>query len=313
MEHRKIWERDPGYNRLHGYALFAARTCFRSVKVEGREHIPTDGGALLLAPNHCATLMDPLTTLIGFPKPAGFGARSDIFAKPKIARILYKLKILPIARERNGLSEVAKNFEVFDEIVDCLDHGLPFCLYAEGRHRAERGLLPVKKGIFRVAKQAVDQLDKSVRVLPMGLDYEYFFRAQGRVAIRFGEPIDIGEYFASHADQPEPEIYRMLCEELRERILALIGRIPERRHGRIFLRILASILMLPVFVVCAAASFPIWLPEAIIVSKLKDKAWTHTVRFVLHFLLPVFLPFIIIFERILLYWMELLEDLRKKD
>ena len=103
----------------------------------------------------------------------------------------------------------------------------------------------------------------------------------------------------------------MLCEELRDRILALIGRIPERRHGRILLRILASILMLPVFVLCAAGSILIWLPLLIIMSRIKDKAWTHTVRFVLHMLFPVLWPFHIFFERILRYWLELAEDLKK--
>ena len=312
MMHRNIWEKDSYYEWLRRYADLSLRSCFRSVKIEGREHIPTDGGALLVAPNHCAALLDPITTLVGFRAAVGFGARSDVFAKPKTAKILNRFKMLPIARERNGLSEVAKNFEVFDEIVDSLDHGLPFCLYAEGMHRAERGMLPVKKGIFRVAKQAVDQLDKPVRVLPMGLDYEYLFRGQGRAVIRFGEPIDIGEYFAAHADLPEAEIYRMLCTELRERDLALIGRVPERRHGRIALRVLASILMLPFFVVCAVGSLPIWVPQVILVSKLKDKAWTHTIRFLLHLALPVFVPFHIFFERILRYWLELAEDLRKK-
>ena len=311
MEHKKIWERYPGYDLLRWYARWSIRSCFRSLTVEGRGHIPTDDGALLLAPNHCATLLDPMSTLYGFNAAVGFGARSDIFANPKVARILYWLKILPIARERNGLSEVAKNFEVFDEIVDCLAHDMPFCLYAEGRHRAERGLLPIKKGIFRVAKQAVDALDKPVRVLPMGLDYEYFFRGQGRAVIRFGEPIDVGEFFAAHADLPEAEIYRLLCEELRERILALIGRIPERRHGRILLRILASILMLPVFVLCAVGSILIWVPQLVIMSRIKDKAWTHTVRFLMHMLFPIFWPFHIFFERILRYWLELAEDLKK--
>jgi len=307
---RKIWKKNSGYDRLRRYAIWTVRTCFSSLTIEGREHIPTDG-ALLVAPNHCATMMDPMMVLAGFQAPIGFGARSDIFANKKTAKKLNWLKILPIARERNGRQEVAKNFEVFDEIVESLRNGLPFCLYPEGMHRPERGMLPVKKGIFRIAKQAVDQLDVPVRVLPMGLDYEYFFRGQGRAAIRFGEPIDVGAYFASHADQPEAEIYRDLCTELRERDLALIGRIPERRHDRIALRILASVLMLPVFLVCAAGSLLIWLPQAIIVSNLKDKAWTHTIRFFTHFLLPIFVPFHIFFERILRYWAELFEDLKK--
>ena len=168
---RKIWEYDRVYRVMKVYVNLCTRSCFRSVRLEGLERIPQDG-AVILAPNHCAAMMDPMLVLLTRNTPIAFGARSDIFAKPAIARILRWLRIVPIARERNGLQEVAKNYEVFDEIVDCLDHEVPFCLYREGTHRAERGMMPVKKGIFRIAKMALDKLGKPVRVVPVGIAYE---------------------------------------------------------------------------------------------------------------------------------------------
>ena len=310
----KLWEPDRLYDRLHAYSNVAVRTCFRSLTVEGLENIPTEG-AVMLAPNHVATLMDPLVCLCIDGKPIGFGARSDIFANPKTARILRRLRILPIARERNGLQEVTKNYEIFDEIVDCMDHGMRFCLYAEGTHRPERGMLPVKKGIFRVAKLACDRLDpaKPVYVVPMGLDYEYFFRAQGRVAVRIGKPIDIRAEFARReaAGMPEGDIYRELCQMLREADLALIGRLPERRHDRKLLRCLLGLLLLPLFAVCAVGALLIWLPRLILVSQMKDKAWTHTVRYLLHLVFPILWPFAIGFERMLNLYRNLIEDFRK--
>ena len=157
----KIWEEYRGYRLCQAYVNLATRSTFRSVRVEGLENVPSEG-AVLLAPNHCATLMDPLLMLVALRRPVGFGARSDIFANPRIARILRWLRIVPLARERNGLSEVAKNFAVFDEIIDCIGHDVPFCMYAEGTHRPERGMLPVKKAIFRIARMAREQLGKPV-------------------------------------------------------------------------------------------------------------------------------------------------------
>lgn len=304
---RKLWDITPGYRRLLAYSRFITRSCFRSIRVEGIENLPKEG-AVMLGPNHCAAMMDPMTILYAINRPVGFAARSDIFANPKIASILNWLRILPIARERNGLQEVAKNYEIFDEIVDCMRHDLTFCLFSEGTHRPEPGMLPVKKGIFRICKQALDQLDRPVRVVPMGLDYEYFFRGQGRVVVRFGEPIDIGAFFADRPELAEGDIYRELCKELRERDLALIGRIPEHRHDRVAIRTLVSILLLPLFLLCAAGSILIWLPHLILMATMEDKAWSHTVRFVLHCFLPVFIPFHIGFERILNYWRDLVED-----
>ena len=189
----KIWEPYRGYTRCRHYTDLITRSCFRSIRIEGRERIPAEG-AVILAPNHCATLLDPMLQLLLRPDkaPIAFGARSDIFANPRTAKILRWLRIVPIARERNGLNEVAKNFEVFDEIVDCLDHDVPFCMYAEGTHRAERGMLPVKKGLFRVAKMASDHLGKPVYIFPIGTCYEDFFRGQTRVRMRVGEPMEIG-------------------------------------------------------------------------------------------------------------------------
>ena len=304
----KIWEEYRGYRFCQKYVNLSTRSTFRSIQIAGLENVPQQG-AVLLAPNHCATLMDPLLILAALRRPVGFGARSDIFAKPRIAKILRWLRIVPLARERNGLTEVAKNFAVFDEIIDCIGHDVPFCMYAEGVHRAARGMLPVKKALFRIAKMAREQLGKPVFIVPVGVNFEYFFRGQGRVRMRFGEPVEIGEAFARHAGEPEAEIYRALCEELREADLALIGPEMERRHGRRLLRALGALLSLPLFALCAVGSILIWLPLRLIMRGMKDKAWTHTVRYALHFVLPLFWIFHIPFERLLNFYANLLEDL----
>jgi 1-acyl-sn-glycerol-3-phosphate acyltransferase len=250
--------------------------------------------------------MDPMLQLLLRPgkEPIAYGARSDIFTNPRTISILRWLRIVPIARERNGLAEVAKNFEVFDEIVDCLDHDVPFCMYAEGTHRAERGMLPVKKGLFRIAKMASDQLEKPVYIYPIGTCYEDFFRGQTRVRMRVGEPMEIGAEFARRADMPEAEIYRELCEELRARVITLIGEPIERRR-RSWFHIPAALLSLPLFAVCAVGALPIWLPYLLIMRKMKDKAWSHTVRYGLHLALPLFVPFHIGYERLLVFYRDL--------
>ena len=293
----KIWEEYRWYRPARAYVDFITRTCLRSIQIEGLENIPRSG-AVLLAPNHCATLMDPLIQL-QIPGLIGFGARSDIFQNPKTAKILRWLRIVPLARERNGLAEVAKNFETFEEIIDCLAHDVPFCMYAEGTHHPAPGMLPLKKGIFRIAKMASEQLGKPVYIVPIGTNYEDFFRGQTRVRMRIGEPMEIAEEFARREGLAEAEIYRELCEELRNRDLALIGEPMTFKCPGKGLRWILSLLSLLLFAICAVGALPISLPYLLIMRGMKDKAWAHTVRFGLHLFLPIFVPFHIGYERLL--------------
>ena len=117
---KKIWEEYPFYRLGRFHANNSARTCFSSLKCEGLENIPKDGAVLLTA-NHCATLMDPLLILSSRRELTAFGSRVDLFAKPWQNKTFHWMRMVPFARERDGLKEVARNFEFFDEIIDCIE------------------------------------------------------------------------------------------------------------------------------------------------------------------------------------------------
>lgn len=306
---RKIWQESFWYNIGRYYVDFCTRASFSSVKVEGKENIPSRG-AVMLAPNHRCALMDALLMLLIDHRPIGFGARMDIFRKPRIAAALRWLRILPIARERDGLKKVIRNYDTFDEISDCFAHGMPFCLFSEGTHRTEPGMMPVHKGIFRAARIASEKLGEPVYIVPVGLDYEYFFRQTGKAVIRIGEAFEINEFMAMHRSDSDSQMWKSLCDELRGRILRLVDRIPERRHDRIALRLAAAVLSLPLFVVCDLCAFPIWLPSRLVLRTMKDKAWTHTVYYVFRLLLPLFIPFFWVSTQLLDFYDKLIKDLR---
>lgn len=305
---KPIWIEDPNYSIARYYVDFCARTSFISLKVEGRENLPNDG-VVILAPNHRAALMDPLLVLQLRHKPIGFGARADIFRNRKVAAILNWLRIVPIARERDGLKEVSANFAVFDEIVECLAHQTPFCLFSEGTHRAERGMMPVKKGIFRIARMAMEKIGKPVYIVPIGLEYEYFQRQMGRAAVRVGKPIELGAFIDAHIDEGEAHTNQLLCAELRSRILALTDQLPERNKDFLLPRIVLGALCLPLFASCALAALPIWLPSYLILRNMEDKAWAHTVNFAVRFLLPLLWPAWWIFCLLLNLYRNIREDL----
>ena len=58
----KAYQNDWRYNILKKWCDATVRSLFGTVSSDGKEDLPTDG-AVILAPNHCNTLMDALVVL----------------------------------------------------------------------------------------------------------------------------------------------------------------------------------------------------------------------------------------------------------
>ena len=225
---KKPYERDWRYSWARVWCDDAIRSIFSNITSEGKEYVPSDG-AVILAPNHCNTLMDALVILQDWKEATLFGARADIFRKPAVDRILRFLKILPISRVRDGMQAVLKNRKTMDEVVDCLDQGMKYCMFCEGTHRTIHSLLPLKKGIVRNALLANERLGsrKPVYVVPVGLEYQDYYRTRTPMSIRYGEAINVTEFISAHPEMGEGRIYRALLPMLRERISSLITCLPD--------------------------------------------------------------------------------------
>lgn len=284
-EMRKVWKYDFGYTFFRPYIQWAARTCYSKITVEGLENVPDASKAsVLLCSNHCNCLMDALIMLQSRREPTAYVSRSDIFKKPLIARCLNNMRILPIYRKRDGEDSQQRNVAVFDNVVECLNHGVAFSILPEGTHRARRSLLPLKKGVFRIAHQALESNpDRQVFIVPAGLDYTDFFHLAYPVKITFGEPMEIkgGEDLDELADELAGRLTTLFPyfpddEHLDEREKAFDE---SRRPHPGFAHCLLSILLLPLLLVAGFLCSPILVLTAFFKNKLKDKAWINTTRF----------------------------------
>ena len=191
-ENRKIQDFDGLYAFLRHYVDFMLRMAYRRIKYVGLEKVPADG-AVIYAPNHTNALMDALVILAMDRKQKVFVARADIFRNPKVAKILRFLKIMPIMRIRDGMDEVRKNTEIIHKSVDVLMDKVPFCILPEGRHQAKHSLLPLSKGIFRIALEAEELKNGRLPlyIVTVGLAYGNFLRFRSSVLLQTGEPINV--------------------------------------------------------------------------------------------------------------------------
>lgn len=268
-----IDRKDGLYDFLRKYIDLIVRASYGKVEVFGRESLPKDG-CIIFAPNHCNTLMDALVVLQSDKGPTAFGARADIFRKPKIAELLRWLRIVPLARIRDGVDSLRGNESVFSEVADCLLKGVPFCIFPEGTHHVGYEVHPAKGGIYHIAQQAVEKGAEKVWIVPVGLSYSDFYNYRGDVTLRFGEAMDYADF--------EDLTPRQRCDKLTQAIQELVIKpedAVEPGRKRDFMGVLSRIASLPLLLFFGALSLTVWLPAELIIRKMKDKAWSNTVRF----------------------------------
>ena len=291
----KIQEKDRLYSFLRPYVDWMFRRSYRTFRYIGKENIPTDG-AIIFAPNHTNALCDAMAILGIDHRRKVFVARADIFKDPKKAKLLNWLKIMPINRVRDGLDEVRHNDETINKAVDTLRDGVPFCILPEGTHRPKHSLLPLSKGIFRIALQANDTFgdEKPVYIVPVGLEYGDYFHLWNSLTVNIGKPIDVTAFAQAHAALDRPQLMMALREELTLRMRELILWVPDdeqyeqniakllppKKHLPRWLAIPLAVLLFPLFVLSAIMTIPLWGMWLVIQKKVKDPAFHNSVQYV---------------------------------
>ena len=281
----KIQDKDRLYLFLRPYVDWLFRQSYRSFRYVGKENIPTDG-AIIFAPNHTNALCDAMVILGIDARQKVFVARADIFKDPKKAKILNWLKIMPISRVRDGLDEVRHDGETINKAVDTLRDGVPFCIFAEGTHHPDRTLLPLNKGIFRIALQANESFgeEKPVYIVPVDIAYGDFFHLWNSVDVTIDAPINVTEFILQHSELSYPQQIMALREELTERMTSLVQdeRLPVTGYGKLprWEAIPLAVLLSPLMVVSLMMTIPLWGMWLLIQKKVQDRAFHNSVQFV---------------------------------
>ncbi len=203
MAQHNIEKWDLGYALLRPFVNLNYRGYFKNIYIRGKENIPDDT-PLIYAPNHQNALMDALALVYSAPGQPVFLARSDIFHNPLIARILTFLKLLPIYRIRDGYDALQHNDRILAKVGDIMRSHKSLVIFPEGNHAPERRLRPLKKGICRIAFQAEarQHFNLGLKIIPVGLEYDNFYKFGHNLIIRFGQPIGVASYQELYRQNP---------------------------------------------------------------------------------------------------------------
>jgi 1-acyl-sn-glycerol-3-phosphate acyltransferase len=182
------------------------------VRVEGAEHVPADGSAIM-ASNHIS-FSDSVFLPLVLRRRITFVAKAEYFEDPKTAWIFRALGQIPIKREGGSASQRA-----LASAAEVLTAGGIFGIYPEGTRSPDGRLYKGHTGIARLALQT------GAPVLPVAMIGTREAQPIGQVVPRFFMPITVRigapmtfDRFADRADDPRVlrEITDSIMYELRE-------------------------------------------------------------------------------------------------
>jgi len=216
----KIYELPFSFRLAKKYIRFTFTHFYGNFIVLGKENIPKEG-PVIFAPNHLNALMDALAVQVVSPEnySTTFLARADLFRNKTIAAFLHSIKIMPAFRIRDGIENLGKNADVFDQCVELLENNNALGIMPEGNQELERKIRPLVKGVFRIAFSAQQKTGdaKNIKIIPIGSEYEDFIKFGKNVIINIGQAIDVQEYMKSYNSNPAValnEIKKRLRTEL---------------------------------------------------------------------------------------------------
>jgi 1-acyl-sn-glycerol-3-phosphate acyltransferase len=147
-------------------------------------------GPMILACNHPNSFLDAVIMDILFEQPIWSLTRGDAFLGKTINRILFKLKMLPVYRMREGVENLSENYKTFDTCIELFRRGEIVLIFSEGLCINEWHLRPLKKGTARLAYKCLQE-NISLKILPVGINYSSYQRFGKNLFINFGNLLSV--------------------------------------------------------------------------------------------------------------------------
>jgi 1-acyl-sn-glycerol-3-phosphate acyltransferase len=146
---KRLW-----YNFLRVLCRMATVVVFR-IRVRGREHIPADGGIVVLS-NHQSHL-DPVLVGLCFDRRLNYLARDTLFGFAPFRWLINSLDAIPLDREGIGLGGLK-------ESLKRLKSGEALLIFPEGTRTRDGEVGKIKPGFLALARRS------KAALLPVGME-----------------------------------------------------------------------------------------------------------------------------------------------
>ena len=166
------------------------------LRVEGHEHLPTAGAAIIAA-NHLS-FFDSVALALAVPRPLSFVGKAEYLDSWKTRRLFPALGMIPV--DRGSPRQAYGALQVAAEVLDADEL---FAVYPEGTRSQDGSLHDGRNGVGHLsvttgASIIPTGIVGTDRIQPRGARLPRPFRS---AIVRFGSPIEPGGYDGSRRDR----------------------------------------------------------------------------------------------------------------
>lgn len=222
---KATYKTKPVYTVMRELVRLGLKLYYRRFQMVGYEEVPKEV-PMFFAVNHQNAFMDALVVggnTNGRQQP-NYITRSDVF-NPKTLKFLETWKMLPIYRQKDGSDYIQKNEAVFKRFIEILKSGDTLLIFPEGNHGRVRKLRVLRKGIGRIAFQAMEEMeeeDKDVLIVPIGLNYSDHLKLRADMLLIYGKPLHVKDYYDAFKENDRKALIQLrndLAEAMQDLII----------------------------------------------------------------------------------------------
>src|SRR5882757_9728381 len=186
------------------------RFFYRHIYITGMEHIPPRGPLIIIA-NHPSSLMDAALLGVLLKRRPWYFTRGDVFVNGPVRPILSWLHMIPVHQHEGGRSSLGANDDSFSAAQAILARNGIIVFFPESTSHTEHQLWPFRKGVFRLAFQAIAAHGFSLRlpIVPIGITYDHPVKGRQCVQVHAGKPLLVEDYVALYQSNPSTALLRM--------------------------------------------------------------------------------------------------------
>jgi 1-acyl-sn-glycerol-3-phosphate acyltransferase len=172
---------------------------FSRIEVRGLDRVSWNEPCIV-SPNHQNAFLDALLVGITAPVTLTFPSRASVFGTP-FDWFLEALNMVPIYRRRDGFDKLQKTRDILAEQRHQLRQGRSLVLFSETEHAHTYYLRPLSRGSARLALKTQQETDRTVQLVPVGINYYHLCQPGFKVSIVFGKPLRAPDYMDRYQNE----------------------------------------------------------------------------------------------------------------
>lgn len=219
------------YKFLKWFAALGIKFYYKNVFIYSKKPL-TNNHPKIFASNHPAGFYESLILATLLKRPVIFLVRSDYVNINGLKWLFKILKLHPIYRQTEGLKNVRKNKQVFSYLNDKLKLDAQICIYPEGTTKFQYFLMPIKKGISRLAIGALKDGVKNLELVPIAFNFTEPAQFRSYLTIFSEEPLKLDN--TKYSDENDLNNLKDLTSEIKNKMLLVTLHFNNKQRQTIF-------------------------------------------------------------------------------